>query len=112
MKLLAEMLDKEADKEFHRFLGATGQSNWEKKIAKISALPKFPKPSPNVYLNYLVNRNPFVGSIKKYLELQRNGQSVWKHLTPDLMQACGHAKAINGILRQVAPTTTRKIKSM
>jgi len=112
MKLVAEMLDKEADKEFRRFLDATEQSKWEKKIAKLSALPKFPNPSPNVYLKYLASKNPFVEAIKKYLELKRNGQSVWKHLTPDLMQACGHAKAINGILRQATPTAVQKIKSM
>jgi hypothetical protein len=112
MRLIAEIFDKQVDKELRRFLSATGEKNWARKIQKFSLLPKFPEPSPNIYLNYLANRNPLVPVIDNYFQLQKNGQSIWRHLTPDFMQMCGYVKVINALLHHATPTAARKIKSI
>jgi len=89
MKIVAEIFDKEARKEFRRFLETTGQTKWEQKIAKIKSLPFFPAPSPNAYLSYFANRNCLTSHIETYLTLQREGKILRRHATPELMKACG-----------------------
>ena len=89
MKLLPELIDKEAHKEFRRFLENTGHTNWEEKIKKLNSLPRFRAPSPNVYLEYLANRNPLAKHIEIYLTLEREGKSLRKPASPALMKACG-----------------------
>jgi hypothetical protein len=63
MKFVPEIFDKDAKREFRRFLENTGQTKWEEKIAKLKALPFFPAPSPNAYLNYLASRNSLTSHI-------------------------------------------------
>jgi len=41
MKLLPDIFDKDARKEFRRFLKSTGETSWQQKIAKLNALPFF-----------------------------------------------------------------------
>jgi hypothetical protein len=112
MKLLPEIIDKAAHKEFRRFLGTTGQKNWEHKIAKIHSLPLFRSPSPNVYLAHLASSNPLIKHIETYLSLEREGKSLRKHATPDLMKACGYLKVINAIFHQSEAAVVRKLQSV
>jgi hypothetical protein len=112
MKLLPEILDKDAHKEFQRFLKTTGQTNWGKKIAKINSLPLFRAPSPNVYLSHLASRNPLTRHIETYLTFEREGKSFRKHATPDLMKACGYLKVINAVFHQSETAVTQKVKSI
>lgn len=112
MKLLPEIIDRDAYKEFRRFLGTTGQINWEHKIAKIKSLPMFRSPSPNVYLHHLASRNPLVKPIETYLELERAGKSLHKHATPDLMKACGYLKVINAIFHKNDAAVARTLQSI
>jgi hypothetical protein len=97
MKLLPELVDKDAHKEFRRFLENTSQTHWEEKIKKLNSLPRFRSPSPNVHLEYLANRNPLTKHIQTYLTLEREGKLLRKHATPALMKACGSLKVINAI---------------
>jgi hypothetical protein len=112
MKLIAEILDKDAHREFRRFLEVTGTGNWEHKIAKFDSLPKFHSPSPNAYLNYLASRNPLVSAIEIYLSLERDGKSLRKNATPDLMKASGYLKVINAILHQGNEAAVRTVQSL
>ena len=112
MKLIAEIIDKDAHREFHRFLEATGIVNWERKIAKLNSLPKFRSPSPNAYLNYLASRNPLVSAIETYLSLERDGKSLRKNATPELMKACGYIKVINSIFHQGKAAAVRNVQSL
>jgi hypothetical protein len=111
MKLIAEIVDKDAHREFRRFLEATGRSNWERKLAKINSLPTFRSPSPNAYLSYLTSRNPLVEAIQTYFFLEREGKSLHKNATPDLMKACGYLKVINAILHEGNAAAVRPVQS-
>src|SRR4029077_5370180 len=111
MKLIAEIVDKDAHREFRRFLEATGRSNWERKLAKINSLPTFRSPSPNAYLSYLTSRNPLVEAIQTYFFLEREGKSLHKNATPDLMKACGYLKVINAILHEGNAAAVRTVQS-
>ena len=112
MKLLPEISDKDAHKEFRRFLKTTGETNWKQKIAKINALPFFPSPSPNAYLNYLASRNPLTRHVQTYLTLEREGKVLRRHPTPELMKACGYLKVINALFHQSEPSVIPKLKSI
>ena len=112
MKLLPEILDKDAHKEFRRFLRTTGQTNWEKKITKINSLPFFQSPSPNAYLNHLANRNPLIRHIETYLRLEKDGKVLRNHATPDLMKACGYLKVINALFHQNETAVRPKLNSI
>lgn len=112
MKLVPEIVDKDAHKEFRRFLETTGQKKWEQKIAKINSLPFFQSPSPNAYLNYLASRNPLTRHIETYLTLERDGKLLRKHATPELMKACGYLKVINAVFHQSEPAVITKLKSI
>jgi len=87
MKLIPEIIDRAAHKEFRRFLDITGQEKWERKIAKLKSLPRFRSPSPNAYFQYLASRHPLVNHIEQYLDLERQGKLLCKHATPQLMKA-------------------------
>jgi hypothetical protein len=112
MKLLPEIIDKDAHKEFRKFLKTTGQKNWEQKIAKNNSLPLFRSPSPNVYLNHLASRNPLIKPIEKYLSLEREGKLLRNHATPDLMKACGYLKVMNAIFHQLEGASVRKLQAI
>lgn len=112
MKLLPELIDKEAHKEFRRFLENTGHTNWEEKIKKLNSLPRFRAPSPNVYLEYLANRNPLAKHIEIYLTLEREGKSLRKHASPALMKACGSLQVVNAIFRESDRNIREKLKSI
>src|SRR6188508_1173638 len=99
MKLLPELIDKGAHKEFVRFLKNTGRTNWEEKIKKLNSLPRLRAPSPNIHLEYLANRNPLAKHIETYLTLEREGKLLRKHATLELMKTCGALKVINEIWR-------------
>jgi hypothetical protein len=112
MKLVPEIIDKDAHKEFRRFLETTNQAIWGKKIAKINSFPLFPAPSPNVYLSYLGSRNPLTRHIETYLTLEREGKLLRRHATPELMKACGYLKVINALFHQSQSSVIPKLKSV
>lgn len=112
MKFLPEIVNKDAHKEFRRFLENTGRTNWEQKIKRLNSLPRFRSPSPNAYLDYLANRNPLARHIETYLTLEREGKLFWKHATPDLMKACGSLKVINAIFHESSDAIVQKLKSI
>src|SRR5687767_4327887 len=112
MKLSPELVDKEAHKEFRRFLENTGHTNWEEKIKKLNSLPRFRAPSPNVHLEYLANRNPLAKHIEIYLTLEREGKSLRKHASPALMKTCGSLQVINALWRESDPGIREKLKSI
>jgi hypothetical protein len=112
MKLVPEIIDRDAHREFRRFLDNFGRKNWERKIAKIHALPAFRSPSPNTYRNYLANRNPLTRDIEVYLNIDREGKLLQKHLTLELMKTCGHLKIINALFHQCETSVSDKIKSI
>ena len=112
MKFVPDIFDKEAHKEFRRFLENTGQKNWEHKIAKINSLPFFPSPSPNAYMYYLASRNPLISHIETYLGFEREGKVLRKHATPALMKACGYLKLSNALFHQSKPAGFQKLKSI
>src|SRR5215510_4333563 len=112
MKLIAEIIDKDAHREFRRFLEATGRDNWERKMAKLKSLPKFRPPSPNVYAAYLASRNPLLEAVARYLSLEKDGKSLRKNVTPTLMKVSGYLKVINAVLHQGGPAVVQKIQSL
>jgi hypothetical protein len=112
MKLAADIFDKDAHKEFRRFLETTGQTKWEQKIEKMKSLPFFPAPSPNAYLNYLASRNYLTSHIETYLTLEREGKVLRRHATPELMKACGYLKVINALFHQSQSSIIPKLKSI
>jgi hypothetical protein len=112
MKLVPEIIDRAAHKEFRRFLEITGRGNWERKIAKLNSLPLFPSPSPNAYFRYLANRNPLVEYISRYLELERQGKLLRKHATPEMMKACGYLKVINALCHQCGSEGASRLLSI
>lgn len=112
MKLVPEIVDRDAHKEFRRFLDTTGQNDWERKIAKITSLPTFRSPSPNVYVNYLASRNPLLMPIQAYLSLEKEGKLLRKHATPDLMKTCGYLKVINAIFHRDEAAVAQKLQSI
>jgi len=112
MKLLPEIIDKDAHREFRRFLETTGKNNWERRIARINALPLLRSPSPNFYVNYLATRNPLVRPIETFLSLEREGNLLRKHATQDLMKACGYLKVVNAIFHQNDALIGQKLQSI
>jgi hypothetical protein len=112
MKLVPEIIDKDAHREFRRFLEATGTENWERKIAKLNSLPKFRSPSPNVYSRYLAIRNPFLEAVARYLALEKEGKSLRKNATPVLMKVSGYLKVINAVAHQGRTTILSKVRSL
>lgn len=112
MKLIAEIIDKDAHREFRRFLEATGRDNWERKMAKLKSLPKFRPPSPNVYSAYLASRNPLVEAIARYLSLEKDGKSLRKNATPSLMKVSGYLKVINAVVHQGGTAAVQKVRSL
>src|SRR5262245_4217923 len=112
MKLIAEIVDKHAHREFRRFLEATGTENWERKIAKFHSLPGFRSPGPNVYSRYLASRNPLVEAIARFLSLEKDGKSLRKNVTPALMKASGYLKVINAVVHQGGTTAVQKVRSL
>src|SRR5262245_39947549 len=112
MKLIAEIVDKHANREFRRFLEVTGTENWERKIAKLHSLPRFRSPGPNVYSHYLASRNPSRGSYSKILIFGKRGKSLRKNATPALMKASGHLKVINAVIHQGGTTAVQKVRSV
>lgn len=112
MKLVAEIIDKDAHREFRRFLEATGTDNWERKIGKLNSLPKFRSPSPNVYSAYLASRNPLVGAIERYLSLEKDGKSLRKNATPTLMKVSGYLKVINAVVHKGRTAAVQKVRSL
>ena len=85
MRLAADLIDRDAHKEFRRFFNNTGQITWEKKIAKIDGLSFLPSPSPNLYRKYLANRNPLTSVIAAFLKMDREGKQFRKHANTQLM---------------------------
>ena len=112
MKLDADLIDKEAHKEFRRFLKSTGQETWERKIAKIHSLPMFRPPSPNAYRTYLANRNPLTRDIAAFLEIDREGKLLRKHATEQIMKTCGYLKVVNACFSQMGAAVFSRIKSI
>jgi len=112
MKLVPEIIDKDAHKEFRRFLDITGKDKWERKIAKVKSLPRFPSPSPNAYFHYLANRHPLVNHIEQYLGLERQGKLLRRHATPQLMKACGYLKVINALFSHSNSGVASKLHSI
>lgn len=112
MKLAADLIDKDAHKEFRRFFNNTGQTTWEKKIAKIDGLSFFPSPSPNLYRNYLANRNPLTSVIAAFLKIDREGKQFRKHADAQLMKSCWYLKIINNLIYQNNAVASQKIKSI
>ena len=111
MKLIAEIVDKHAHREFRRFLEATGTENWERKIAKLRSLRRR-SPGPNVYSRYLASRNPLVEAIARYLSLEKDGKSLRKNATPALMKASGYLKVINAVVHEGGTTAVQKVRSL
>jgi hypothetical protein len=112
MKLVPAILDKDAHKEFRRFLEITGRIDWEKKIAKINTRRLFPPPSPNSYSNYLAGRHPLIEHIETYLKLERDGKLLRKHATPEVMKACGYLKVINALFYHGGSVMATKLHSI
>ena len=112
MKLLPDIFDKDARKEFRRFLKSTGETSWQQKIAKLNALPFFPPPSPNAYLNYLASRNPLTRHIETYLTLEAEGKTLRRRATPEFMKTCGYLKVINALFHQSESSVIPKLKSI
>jgi hypothetical protein len=112
MKVVADIIDKDAHREFRRFLDTTNQADWEKKITKINSFPMFRAPSPNAYLKYLGSRNPLTRHIETYLRLEKEGKVFRRHATPELMRTCGYLKVINALFHQSQPSVSPKLKSM
>jgi len=112
MKLVPAILDKDAHKEFRKFLETTGKVNWEKKIAKINSRRLLSPPSLNAYFNYLAGRHPLIEHIETYLKLERDGKLLRKHATPELMKACGYLKVINALFYQSGSAVATKLHSI
>jgi hypothetical protein len=112
MKLTAEIIDKDAHREFGRFLKATGTENWERKIAKLKSLPKFRSPSPNVYSAYLASKNPLLEAVARYLSLEKEGKSLRKNAGPALMKVSGYLKVINAVVHRGGTATLQKVRSL
>ena len=112
MKLDAALIDKDAHKEFRRFLKNTGQAAWEKKIAKINMLPALPDPSPNSYRRYLANRNPLTNDIAAFLKIDREGKLFRKHATEQLMKTAWYLKIANALFSQMPAQMSEKIRSI
>ncbi len=112
MKLVPEIVDKDAHREFRRFLNTTEQTNWEKKIAKINSLPRFRPPSPNIYVSQIDDRNPLTRHIETYLALEKEGKLLRKHATPEMMKTCGYLKILNALFHQSESRVIDKLKAI
>ena len=112
MKIVPEILDKDAHREFDRFLEATGRSNWNQKLEKTNSRPFFKAPSPNAYLKYLANLNPLTHHIETYLALHKAGKVLRRHATPELMKVCGYLKIANGLIHETPSYALSKLESV
>ena len=93
MKLKSvDLKDKEMEKEIKRFLDFTGYDYWEKIIDKIDTVEgRFYKEL------YLLKRNPFIRSLKQYFQLIKEGKSIWKHTSEDLINLARNVFIINRV---------------
>jgi hypothetical protein len=112
MKLIPELTDLEAHREFRRFFSNIPRRFWKQKLAKIRSLPRFAPPSANAYIAYLAHMNPLTEAIGMFLKIESRGEVVRNYLTPKLMKACGHLKIINAMFNEATPTTAKKIRSI
>jgi hypothetical protein len=111
MKLAAELDDRYAHREFHRFLKNTGRNIWEKKIAKTESLHRFPHPSPNFYRASLAKKNPLTNAIATFFKLEKEGKLLRKHATDELMTACWYLKVCNSLFNEY-PESSEKLRAI
>lgn len=88
-----------------RFLG---ESTVEKCIAKYEKSLASSGPAFREY--YLKSRHPWWEALKTFLELERTGQSVQKHLTNDLKRCCRDGKIITTLQKTMPEKVRNKFK--
>lgn len=109
MKLRLELSEKTIGKEFRQFLKLIGEENWVSKIRRFNTRRKLSE--LDIVGNYLAAKNPLLGAIIQYLELERRGQVVWRHRTPEILRAAGYVFVLNRLCRE-PKIGVRRIKGL
>ena len=104
MKLIPAFDAKKAPREVELFLSVTGREHWEKLIQKTDT-------SNGLYKeHFLLKRNPLLSPLKRYIQLSREGKSLWQHRTEELDFFIGTVSMINRILKGVNERGQNRIK--
>lgn len=98
MKLKLEVSEKNISREFRQFLELTEETNWAAKIKKFNARPKLSE--LDIVGQYLAAKNPLLRAIIQYLELEKRGQVIWRHRTPEILRAAGYVFILNRLCRE------------
>jgi hypothetical protein len=98
MKLKLQLSEKTIGREFRQFLKLTGEDNWVSKIRRFNARPKLSK--LDIVGEYLAAKNPLLGAVIQYLELEKRGQVVWRHRTPEILRGAGYVFILNRLSRE------------
>src|SRR3990172_11259640 len=98
MKLKMEISEKDIGREFKHFLKLTGKENWVSKINRFNARPKLSE--LDIVGEYLAAKNPLLGAIIQYLDLEKRGQVIWRHRTPEILRAAGYVFLLNRLCRE------------
>lgn len=108
MRFNPEIYDQEAEREFQRFFGWTGEQTWRNKIRKLESSPRLSE--ADVYRQYLRQRNPFTVTVGHYFNLTRDGKSVAKSLDDFDKRVCGYIKLLNGVAHSASSAMLNRLK--
>ncbi len=92
----------------HHLIRFLGESTVEKCIAKYEKSLASSGPAFREY--YLKSRHPWWEALKTFLELERTGQSVQKHLANDLKRCCRDGKIITTLQKTMPEKVRNKFK--
>ena len=85
-----------------------GQSTIENCIATYNKSLRFSGPTFREY--YLKKRHPWWEALNTFLELERSGKSVQKHITDDLKRCCRDGKIITTLQKSMPEKVRKKFK--
>lgn len=108
MRFNPEMHDTEVGREFKRFFDWTGRERWRKKVLKYEQLPSLSV--ADVYRDYLRQRNPLAVCVAHYLNLSKQGKTIWKHLDAESLQMCAYIKLLNRIAQKASKNFLNRLR--
>jgi hypothetical protein len=102
-----ELVDRQMEREIERFLEFTGRDVWKDQIEKLNqqlSSPKF-----YFYKVWLRDRSTFLIALGEYLELVKQGKSIWRNASPLLKYYSKQLFILNFVAKNSCEIAKKKI---